>query len=61
MEKEEAMALIGENIQPNGNLLDVEGYAIYSKGNTYAFLDGEFTSEHLQAIAWYMKQCEKEE
>ena len=55
MNREEAEAILANYIQPNGRLYNVGGYVSWNPGNSKITLDGEFTAEELEAMAWWMK------
>jgi hypothetical protein len=52
MNEERAREILGDRIQSDGSLFDALCY-LNTRGS-FATLDGEFTAEELEAIAWWM-------
>lgn len=60
MDEKTARNLLGDAIHPEG-LYNLGWYLGWERGADYATLDGQFTAEDLEAIAWWMKnggKCE---
>jgi hypothetical protein len=56
MNKQEATEILGKDvICEDGGLHDPLNYLGWNTYDNYATLDGEFTAEKLEAIAWWMK------
>lgn len=62
MNEQEARRILGDNIQEDGNLLSRGGQYIQfdagKKVSTDVTLDGYFTADDLEAIAWWMRNHE---
>lgn len=46
-------------MQPNGDLYDLGWYLWYSPLSNTATLDGDFTADHLESIAAYMRVAQE--
>ena len=55
MNKEQAMEILGDMIQPDGGLFDGAHYVKWDVGSKDATLDCNFDADELEAIAWWMK------
>lgn len=55
MEFEEASKILGEAIEKNGNLYSANPYIIWGITGDQVTLDGEFTAQELEAIAYWMR------
>jgi hypothetical protein len=57
MTEQRAREILGEAIQPNGRLYNLSWYLDWSERTEpdKATLDGEFTADQLEAIAWWMR------
>ena len=56
MDEATARAELGEAIQPDGSLYSLGWYLNWgSDGSGIAILDGPFTLDQLEAIAWWMR------
>ena len=54
MTEDEARTILEREITDDG-LFSIGWYLSWTKGNNEATLDGRFTAESLEAIAWWMK------
>lgn len=55
MTYEEAKALLGDAIKPDGSFYSLGYYGLWSPGDDTATLDGEFTADELEAVAVVMR------
>jgi hypothetical protein len=56
MDKEQDLKLLEGDITPEGNLYNQQAYLEWTKNwPNHAALDGQFSPEYLEAIAWYIK------
>lgn len=55
MNKQEAYKRLKKVITPDGNLYSLNWYLSYNKGAKDACLDGAFTADDLEAIAWWIR------
>ncbi len=53
--KKEVIKELGNYIQKDGGLYSLGAYLAWSVGDDGAVLDGTFSAEELEAIAWWMK------
>jgi hypothetical protein len=58
MNKEKAQEILGGWIQEDGRLYSVGAYLAWRAGDDCATLDGDFTADELEAIAWWMRNTE---
>ena len=65
MDRKQANKIIGKSKNPNGGLHSLGGlysfkeYLRWDIGNKKATLDGKFTADELEAIAWWMRKGNK--
>ena len=57
MDEIEARKILGESIDPTGDLYDLGRYMSWEIGDDNIVLDGRFTVKELQAIAWWMEHA----
>lgn len=56
MDEKTAKEIIGnETISIDGGLYNLGGYLGWTPGDDEAVLDGHFTADQLEAIAWWMR------
>lgn len=55
MNESKARSILERDIQPDNSLYSLGWYLSWVPGNPEACLDGDFTAEDLEAIAWWMK------
>ncbi|MEE7625455.1 hypothetical protein V3O24_04715 [Methylobacter sp. Wu8] len=56
MDEEKVRKIIEPEIfKEDGGLYDLGWYLSWNKGDESATLDGEFTADDLEAIAWWMR------
>ena len=56
MDEEKAKKILADMIQPESNGLSGDAPYVYLfSGEEYITLDGEFSAEKLQALAWWME------
>jgi hypothetical protein len=55
MNEEKAREILGPDIGADGSLFGGENYLHWSPGEQSATLDGSFTADDLEAIAWWMR------
>jgi hypothetical protein len=55
MDEHKARELLGKGIQEDGSLYNLSKYMCWNKGEEVAVLDGEFTADELEAIAYWMR------
>jgi hypothetical protein len=55
MDEKLAREILGETVRPDDRLLGFENYAHWHPGDAVATLDGEFTADELEAVAWWMR------
>ena len=55
MNNEQASEILSGEIQEDGGLYSLGWYLAWTVGYEGATLDGEFTADELEAIAWWMK------
>ncbi len=58
MTRDEALAALGSTVQPDETLKTdgFGGYVLWRHGWDYTTLDGAFTADYLEAVAWWMRQ-----
>lgn len=54
MTEDQAAEILKEAIKPSGGLYNLGWYLDWS-GQKTAVMDGEFTADQLEAIAWWMR------
>lgn len=61
MTEERATAILAQNqaLSDDGGLHSLGWYLSWNAAADYAVLDGEFAPEHLEAIAWWMRNKAK--
>jgi len=56
MTEDDVRKILDPNVfAEDGGLFDLGWYLGWNKGNKTACLDGDFTADELEAIAWWMK------
>lgn len=55
MTREQAIAILGTDVQANGCLYCLGRYLAWAPGDAEATLDAQFTADELEAIAWWMR------
>ena len=55
MDEAKAREILGDAINPDGGLYNLGWYLGWPPGNADATLDGSFTADDLDAIAWWMR------
>jgi hypothetical protein len=55
MTEQRARDLLGECVRPDGRLLGGYDMVAWQHGESSATLDGQFTADELEAIAWWMR------
>lgn len=60
MNEEQARAILGSMVMPDNSLYDLSKYLCFPShdGDKTAHLDGYFTADELEAIAWWMRNKE---
>jgi len=58
MNEEKVRKILGDAIKVDNSLKDGGWYLWWSPGDSIATLDGYFSIEDLEAIAWWMKKHE---
>jgi hypothetical protein len=58
--EQRAREVLGAEIEHDGGLHNLGRYLSWAPGDQEAVLDGRFSAEHLEAIAWWMKHGVKE-
>ncbi len=58
MNKEKAQEILKEYITKSGGISNLSNYAWYMKGDNHITLDGSFTGEELEAMAYWIKYNE---
>jgi len=56
MDSAQATQILQSSIASDGGLYNVGWYLAWSQGDATATLDGTFTADDLEAIAWWMRQ-----
>jgi hypothetical protein len=59
MTLDEAKAILGTSIQPNGNVEELGQYMQYYVGSETMCLDADFSADELEALAVYMRATAK--
>jgi hypothetical protein len=59
MTLDEAKNILGDSIQPNGNVEELRQYKQYYSGDTTICLDADFSADELEALAIYMRATAK--
>ena len=60
MDEKKAREILGDTIEPAGELVNFSNYTSWKPGEIDITLDGLFSAEELEAIAWWMKNIKKE-
>ena len=60
MDEKKARQILQEWIRPDNTLFDLHQYLSWSVGSVDAVLDGPFSADELEAIAWWMRNTKKE-
>lgn len=55
MNEPTARKILEGSIQPDGGLYSLGWYLGWKRGDGHATLDGQFTPDDLEAIAWWMR------
>jgi hypothetical protein len=55
MTREQAIEILGTDIQADGRLFCGGRYLAWAVGDEEATLDADFTADELEAIAWWMR------
>jgi len=55
MNEKIARALLDDAVMSDGDLFSLGWYLYWENGKEYATLDGYFTADDLEAIAWWMR------
>ena len=56
MDSAQATQILQSSVASDGGLYNVGWYLAWSPGNATATLDGTFTADDLEAIAWWVRQ-----
>jgi len=57
MDRKQANKILGDKIKdPDGSLYSLKEYLRWKVGDKKASLDGNFTADDLEAIAWWMRK-----
>ena len=59
MDEKQARKILEDEIESNGELYSLGRYIAWSINDAKATLDGSFTANDLEAIAWWMKNNKK--
>lgn len=60
MNEEIARKILDDSIEENNGLFNLGQYLSWSPNYEEAILDGEFTADELEAIAWWMHNKKEE-
>jgi hypothetical protein len=60
MNEEQARAILGESVEPDGSLFNLGHYIAWDKDSDEVTLDCRFTADELEAIAWWMRNMDAE-
>lgn len=55
MDEQQARKILGDKIQPDGDLYTLDGHLRWQRGEECVVLGGSFDVQELEAIAWWMK------
>lgn len=55
MTEEDAMRILGESVHADNSLYSLGWYLCWIPKEASATLDGEFSADELEAIAWWMR------
>lgn len=58
MDEIKAREILSADITNDGSLMNVGWYLSWKVGNKDACLDGDFTADDLEAIAWWMRHAQ---
>lgn len=61
MDEGKARQILSGDIQPDGNLFNLGWYLDWEVGDANATLDGKFSADDLEAIAWWMRNTQGKE
>jgi len=56
MKESEAKEILSDEIQSDGSLYSLGWYLCWNAGDDKAVLDGDFTADDLEAIAFWMRK-----
>ena len=59
MDEKKAREILKDIIRTDGGLADLSWYLDWQVGDEEATLDGPFSAEDLEAIAWWMRNAKK--
>ena len=61
MDEKRATEILSDSIEPDGGLYDVYDYTSWGVNDDEVTLDGNFTAERLEAVAWWMRNKVRKE
>lgn len=55
MNEKQAREILGDTITPKGDIYRLGWFVQWRRGDSITVLDGEFSADDLEAIAWWMR------